>query len=151
MPHPPRPVFFVSDGTGITAEALGHSLLTQFEGIEFQQIVEPFVDSVEKARECVDRIAAAKARSGARPIVFCTLVDDDIRGTVRAADALVLDFFEGFLNPLEAELGTRSSHTVGTVARPRQQPGVPGPHRGDQLRARARRRPGQPASSGKPT
>ncbi|MET0680255.1 MAG: pyruvate, water dikinase regulatory protein [Burkholderiales bacterium] len=113
MPNPPLPVFFVSDGTGITAEALGHSLLTQFEGIEFQQIVEPFVDSVDKARECVDRIAAAKARSGTRPIVFCTLVDDDIRGTVRAADALVLDFFEGFLNPLEAELGTRSSHTVG--------------------------------------
>ena len=63
MAHLPRPVFCVSDGTGITAEALGHSLLTQFEGIEFQQIVEPFVDSVEKARECVDRIAAAKARS----------------------------------------------------------------------------------------
>lgn len=113
MPKYNRTVFFVSDGTGITAEMLGHSLLTQFEGIDFQQIVEPFVDSVEKARECVDRIAAAKARAGARPIVFCTLVADDIRTTLRGADALVLDFFEGFLNPLEAELGTRSSHTVG--------------------------------------
>jgi [pyruvate, water dikinase]-phosphate phosphotransferase / [pyruvate, water dikinase] kinase len=113
MSHPPRPVFFVSDGTGITAEALGHSLLTQFEGIDFQQIVEPFVDSVEKAEECVGRIAEAKARAGVRPIVFCTLVNDDIRAVLRDADALVLDFFEGFLNPLEAELGTRSSHTVG--------------------------------------
>ena len=35
MTQPPRPVYFVSDGTGITAEALGHSLLTQFEGIDF--------------------------------------------------------------------------------------------------------------------
>jgi len=113
MAEPPRPVFFVSDGTGITAEALGHSLLTQFEGIRFQQIVEPFVDTVDKARECVDRIARARARSGARPIVFCTLVDDEIRATLRAAEALVLDFFEGFLNPLEAELGRRSSHAVG--------------------------------------
>jgi [pyruvate, water dikinase]-phosphate phosphotransferase / [pyruvate, water dikinase] kinase len=113
MTHSRRTVFFVSDGTGITAEALGHSLLTQFDGIDFQQIVEPFVDSVAKAEECVARIAGAKAHSGARPIVFCTLVNDDIRTVLRGADALVLDFFEGFLNPLEAELGTRSTHTVG--------------------------------------
>jgi len=113
MTQPRRSVFFVSDGTGITAEALGHSLLTQFDGIEFQQIVEPFVDSIAKAEECLARIAQATARSGTRPIVFCTLVDDDIRTVIRGADALVLDFFEGFLNPLEAELGTRSSHTVG--------------------------------------
>jgi len=113
MTHSRRTVFFVSDGTGITAEALGHSLLTQFDGIDFQQIVEPFVDSVAKAEECVARIAAAKSASGARPIVFCTLVNEDIRTVLRGADALVLDFFEGFLNPLEAELGTRSTHTVG--------------------------------------
>jgi regulator of PEP synthase PpsR (kinase-PPPase family) len=113
MANPSRTVFFVSDGTGITAEALGHSLLTQFEGVEFQQVVEPFVDSLAKAEECVARIAAARTRSGARPIVFCTLVNDDIRAALIAADALVLDFFEGFLNPLESELGTRSSHTVG--------------------------------------
>jgi len=30
-----RTVFFVSDGTGITAQMLGHSLMTQFEGVEF--------------------------------------------------------------------------------------------------------------------
>jgi [pyruvate, water dikinase]-phosphate phosphotransferase / [pyruvate, water dikinase] kinase len=113
MTHSRRTVFFVSDGTGITAEALGHSLLTQFDGIDFQQIVEPFVDSVAKAEECVARIAGAKTATGARPIVFCTLVNDDIRTVLRGADALVLDFFEGFLNPLEAELGTRSTHTVG--------------------------------------
>ena len=113
MTHSRRTVFFVSDGTGITAEALGHSLLTQFDGIDFQQIVEPFIDSIAKAEECLARIAQAKARSGARPIVFCTLVNDDIRTVLRGADALVLDFFEGFLNPLETELGTRSTHTVG--------------------------------------
>jgi hypothetical protein len=106
-------VFFISDGTGISAETLGHSLLTQFEGIDFAQTVLPFVDTVAKARECVARIAAAHRRSGARPIVFCTLVNDAVRGTLREADALVLDFFESFLSPLEAELGTRSTHTVG--------------------------------------
>jgi regulator of PEP synthase PpsR (kinase-PPPase family) len=113
MAHPRRTVFFVSDGTGISAETLGHSLLTQFEGIEFAQSVLPFVDTPAKARECVAQIEEAKVRSGARPIVFCTLVDDEVRGTLREADALVLDFFAGFLSPLEAELGTRSTHTVG--------------------------------------
>jgi len=32
-----RTAFFVSDRTGITAEMLGHSLLTQFESVRFQQ------------------------------------------------------------------------------------------------------------------
>jgi regulator of PEP synthase PpsR (kinase-PPPase family) len=113
MPTRSRTVFFVSDGTGITAEMLGHSLLTQFEGIQFTQVVVPFVDTVEKAQECLARIAEARARSEARPIVFCTLVDDTVRDTLRRADALVLDFFEGFLSPLEAEFDTRSSHAVG--------------------------------------
>jgi len=113
MSHRRRTVFFVSDGTGISAETLGHSLLTQFEDIEFTQTVLPFVDSVAKAHECVARIEEARVRSGARPIVFCTLVNDEVRNAVRAADALVLDFFQGFLNPLEAELGLRSTHAVG--------------------------------------
>jgi regulator of PEP synthase PpsR (kinase-PPPase family) len=113
MPTRSRTVFFVSDGTGITAEMLGHSLLTQFEGIQFTQVVVPFVDTVEKAQECLARIAEARARSEAPPIVFCTLVDDTVRDTLRRADALVLDFFEGFLSPLEAEFDTRSSHAVG--------------------------------------
>lgn len=106
-------VFFISDGTGLTAEALGHSLLTQFEGIKFTQAAIPFVDSIPKAEACLARIAAAHADAAGRPIVFTTLVNDEVRATIRKADALVLDFFESFLNPLEAELGTRSSHTVG--------------------------------------
>jgi [pyruvate, water dikinase]-phosphate phosphotransferase / [pyruvate, water dikinase] kinase len=113
MPKYNRTVFFVSDGTGITAEMLGHSLLTQFEGIEFTQVVVPFVDTAEKAQECLARIEEVNARSQARPIVFCTLVDESLRGMLRRADALVLDFFEGFINPLEVEFRTRSSHAVG--------------------------------------
>jgi regulator of PEP synthase PpsR (kinase-PPPase family) len=113
MPKRSRTVFFVSDGTGITAEMLGHSLLTQFEGIEFAQVVVPFVDTPEKVAACLRRIEEARASSAARPIVFCTLVDDAVRGALRQADALVLDFFEGFISPLEAEFSIRSSHAVG--------------------------------------
>ena len=106
-----RTVFFVSDGTGITAQMLGHSLLTQFEGVEFVQVTLPFVDSAEKAEECVARIGAEQEYG--QPIVFSTLVNNDVRAVVRRANALFIDFFESFIDPLEAGLGVKSSHTIG--------------------------------------
>jgi regulator of PEP synthase PpsR (kinase-PPPase family) len=106
-----RTVFFVSDGTGITAQMLGHSLLTQFEGVEFNQVTLPFVDSTEKAEECLARIATEGGNG--KPIVFSTLVNNDVRAVVRKADALFIDFFESFIDPLEAGLGIKSSHTIG--------------------------------------
>ena len=106
-------VFFISDGTGITAETLGHSLLSQFEGINHTQVRMPFIDSVDKARNCVARIAEAKARDGSRPIVVSTLVNPEAVSVLCEADALILDFFGAFIAPLEAELGIKSSHTIG--------------------------------------
>src|SRR3989304_9117942 len=108
-----RTVFFVSDGTGLTAEMPGHTLLTQFEGIDFTQVKLPFIDTVAKAETCVARINRAASAGAGPPIVFPTLVDGEVRKTVRNADAFVLDFFEGFLDPLEAELGSHSTHSVG--------------------------------------
>jgi len=106
-----RTVYFVSDGTGISAQMLGHSLLTQFEGVEFNQVTLPFVDSTEKAEDCIARIAAEASHG--QPIVFSTLVNNDVRAVVRRADALFIDFFESFIDPLEAGLGVKSSHTIG--------------------------------------
>lgn len=114
MPFTRRSVFVVSDGTGITAEMLAHSLLTQFEGVPFQQVTIPFIDSVEKARECVARINAARGGlDSPRPVVFSTLVNVDVRDVLKEADAFVLDFFEVFLAPIEQEIGVLSSHAVG--------------------------------------
>jgi [pyruvate, water dikinase]-phosphate phosphotransferase / [pyruvate, water dikinase] kinase len=111
--NPKRTVFFVSDGTGITAQMLGHSLLTQFEGVEFKQITLPFVDSLEKAEECLTRIAAESTNGSGQPVVFSTLVNQDVREVVRRAKALFIDFFETFIGPLEAGLEVKSSHTIG--------------------------------------
>jgi regulator of PEP synthase PpsR (kinase-PPPase family) len=108
-----RTVFFVSDGTGLTAEALGHSLLTQFEDVEFKQIRIPFVDNAEKAHDAVARINDTGEADGLRPILFTTLVNHELASIVHEADAFCLSFFETFLAPLEAELGVKSSHTVG--------------------------------------
>lgn len=108
-----RTVFFVSDRTGITAETLGHSLLTQFEDERLRQITVPFIDDVDKARATVERIARTGARDGARPIVFSTLIQDDVREILQSADCLFLDFFDAFIGPLEQELGVVSTHATG--------------------------------------
>lgn len=108
-----RTAFFISDGTGITAEILGHSLLSQFEGIGFRKVRIPFVTTQELAQDCLGQIAEAARRDGCRPIVITTLVDIEIGKFLRTADALHLDFFKAFIKSLEAELGVRSSHTVG--------------------------------------
>lgn len=114
MPTPiKRTVFFISDGTGLTAEALGHSLLTQFEKVEFKQIRIPFLDSIEKAQEAVARINEQGEQDGMRPIVFTTLVNTELADIVHQADAFCLSYFDTFLAPLETELGIKSSHTVG--------------------------------------
>jgi len=107
-----RTVFFVSDQTGVTAETLGHSLMTQFEGQEFRPVTLPFVSSPDKAEEAVRRINRA-ASQGLRPIVFSTLVQDDLREILMGANALFLDLFSTFVGPLERELDARSTHRAG--------------------------------------
>jgi regulator of PEP synthase PpsR (kinase-PPPase family) len=108
-----RTVFFVSDSTGITVEALGHSLLSQFEGVDFTLARRPFIDSEEEAREIVAQIDACRATEGGRPIVFTTLIDPRLAEIVHLADAFIIAYFETFLSPLENELGVKSNHTVG--------------------------------------
>jgi len=108
-----RTAFFVSDRTGITAEMLGHSLLTQFDGVGFNEVTLPFVDSVEKAQEVVKQINAQAVSEGMRPIVISTLARTEIAQVVGQANALFLDCFEIFISPLERELGLRASHAIG--------------------------------------
>ncbi|HYF60445.1 MAG TPA: pyruvate, water dikinase regulatory protein [Burkholderiaceae bacterium] len=108
-----RTVFFVSDGTGITAETFGHSVLSQFEGQKLRQVRLPFIDNAEKADEAVTRIDHQGRVDGRRPIVFSTLVDTEINRIVRTADALFLDLIATFVEPLEQEFGIRSTHTIG--------------------------------------
>jgi [pyruvate, water dikinase]-phosphate phosphotransferase / [pyruvate, water dikinase] kinase len=112
-----RTVFFVSDQTGITAETMGHSLMTQFDGIEFRQVTVPFIATVDKAVEAVRKIDLVAAQEGIRPIVFSTLVQEDVRNVVRGSTGFFLDFFDPFLAPLAAELKTQSIHTVSRTHR----------------------------------
>ena len=110
---PRRRVFFVSDRTGITVEALGSSLLTQFADVDFLRVTLPFIDSIPKAIQVVAQVNEARRDSGQRPLLFSSIVDDEVRTEIRKCDALVLDVFERFIVPLEGELGMKSLHAVG--------------------------------------
>ncbi|TDJ35258.1 MAG: kinase/pyrophosphorylase [Gammaproteobacteria bacterium] len=108
-----RTVFYISDGTGITAETLGHSLLTQFDQLDFKQTRIPFVDSEERAWEAVEMINDAAAKDGTRAIVFNTVVNSLLCDVLANSNALFLDVFGTFLAPLEQELDTQRSPHVG--------------------------------------
>ena len=106
-----RPVFYVSDGTGITAETIGHSLLTQFSGLRFATDRLPFVDSADKAREAARRIRSAGEAVGLRPVVVNSCVDPELNRLLAESGALMLDVFAPFIAPLEEELGQiRNAH-----------------------------------------
>ena len=108
-----RTVFYVSDGTGITSETIGHSVLTQFGGVDFTTHRIPFVDSESKAEGAATRIKSEYARSGMRPIVINTIMDRQLSERLAASGALMLDVFAPFIAPLEAELGQKRSPLVG--------------------------------------
>ncbi len=109
-----RTVFFVSDGTGITAETFGNSILAQFP-MQMRHVRRPFIDTVEKAAQVVAEIDQVAAREGKRPIVFVTLVRDEVRDIIASPSSkgLVMDMFRSFVEPLEAEFQVTSNHRIG--------------------------------------
>ena len=111
---PNRTVFFVSDGTGITAETFGNSILAQFS-TKARHVRRPFIDSVDKAHKVVTEINATAEAEGRRPVVFITLVHDEVREIVASPDCrgLVMDMFKAFVEPLEVEFGIKSNHRIG--------------------------------------
>lgn len=108
-----RCVFMLSDGTGITAEALGNSLITQFENIAFDKSTIPYIDSIKKAEQVVLQINQAYDQYKIRPLVFMTLVNPEIRLFIKKAKGCFFDLFSTFIGPLENELSEKSSYTVG--------------------------------------
>jgi [pyruvate, water dikinase]-phosphate phosphotransferase / [pyruvate, water dikinase] kinase len=111
--HMRRTIFYVSDGTGITAETIGHSVLTQFDSVEFETFRIPFVDDEEKAHGAVARIRNLYTLSGSRPIVVNTVIDPMLSEILATSGALMLDVFAPFIGPLEAELGMSRARRVG--------------------------------------
>ncbi|TSE33833.1 kinase/pyrophosphorylase [Tepidimonas taiwanensis] len=110
---PNRTAFFVSDGTGITAETFARAILTQFE-ISPKMVRLPFVDNVDKAHQALRQINHAAHVDGKRPLVFTTVVNMDVMDVLRRdCEGMLIDMFGTFIAPLEHELGMKSNHRVG--------------------------------------
>jgi [pyruvate, water dikinase]-phosphate phosphotransferase / [pyruvate, water dikinase] kinase len=110
-----RTIFFVSDGTGITAETFGNAILAQF-AIEANHIRLPFTDTVDKAHQAVRQINHTAEGDGTKPIVFTTLVNMEVLQVINEGckdKCMLLDMFGTFVNPLEVELGIKSNHRIG--------------------------------------
>ncbi|AKG16256.2 pyruvate, water dikinase regulatory protein [Moraxella bovoculi] len=105
--EPMRSAFFISDGTAITAETLGRSLLSQFGNVKFDIKIIPYVDNAELAQEAVKRINEANRLSGLKPLVFDTIVSDEIRTIINGAEATNLDIYEGLINRIANEIGEK--------------------------------------------
>lgn len=110
-----RYAFIVSDRTGITSESMAQALLNQFSHIEFKRSMHPFIDTVEKAEKIVDVINQAGEDSANRPLIFSSIVDDQVRETIHRSNGLHLDFFDAFIGILEDELQTEATNVVGNI------------------------------------
>ncbi|EGV33651.1 phosphotransferase ydiA [Thiorhodococcus drewsii AZ1] len=108
-----RTVFFVSESTGITAETLGHSLLSQFDTVNFEQVYMPYINTELRAQALTQRMAEAADRDGARPIVFATMLNHEIRDILKGGNCFYVELFEVFVGPLSAELGVPPSLKSG--------------------------------------
>ena len=111
-------VFFVSDGTGITAETFGNSILSQF-AVKPRHVRRPFIDTEDKAHQVLREINHTAETEGRKPIVFVTLVNPAILAILKGTGSgtlqkgMLLDMFNTFIEPLEAEFGMTSNHRVG--------------------------------------
>jgi regulator of PEP synthase PpsR (kinase-PPPase family) len=107
--------FFISDGTGITAESLGHSLLSRFSNAHLDQTTLPFINTRERALQAADRINDAAIETGEKPIVLISIVSSEHREIIKQANGLILDMFEAFLAPMEALLGCKADERTGSA------------------------------------
>lgn len=108
-----RAAFFLSDKTGITAEMMGQSLLTQFNTVDFEKINLPYIDSVEKAQQAVIQINAAAERLGNSPLLFSTLIDREVCEVIKQSAGKLYDLFNTFTPLMEKELGIKSTQLAG--------------------------------------
>lgn len=106
-------IFYISDGTGITAETLGHSLITQFEKLEVESITIPYVDTEEKAKLAVERINNAYKKYNTPPLIMATIISDKIRKIISSSQGNLFEFFSIFLQPLSNILKQPYTHLTG--------------------------------------
>lgn len=100
----PQHAFYISDGTAITAETIGHATLSQFE-LKIEHTTLPFIESLEKLQKIVTRINQIYATTGKQALVFYTFVDQQLKQAIENSKATCFDVLTPFTNDVERTLG----------------------------------------------
>lgn len=108
-----RTVFIVSESTGITAETMAHSLLSQFPHLEFTYHQRSFIDSEDKARELAKEISDVGEDQGFKPLVFATMPETHINDILASANCHYYEIFESFLDKIGHDLHTEPTRESG--------------------------------------
>ena len=98
-----RHVFYISDGTAITAEVLGHAVMSQFP-VAVSSITLPFVETESRARAVKEQIDALYQQTGNRPLVFYSIVLPEIRAIILQCEGFCQDIVQALVAPLQQEL-----------------------------------------------
>lgn len=96
-------VYFVSDGTAITAEVFGSTMLSFFD-VTLKKESVPFLTTVDQAHGFCKQVQEDIER-GEPSLVFFTIADPKIRSIIEACDTHCYNLFGDFLSPIEEALG----------------------------------------------
>lgn len=99
-----RSVFYISDGTAITAEVLGHAVLSQFP-VKATTFTLPFVESAARAQEVCQKINQIYQETGVRPLVFYSIISAEVRELIQHSEGFCQDIVQALVAPLQGELG----------------------------------------------
>ena len=108
-----RSVYFVSESTGITAEAYGNSLLSQFGDARFSTRYTPFINTRDKAQALANELAHRAEAEGAKPIVFATMADEELNAVLKHAECHYFELFDRFLPELIVATGLQPTRKSG--------------------------------------
>ncbi|HAS6162632.1 TPA: kinase/pyrophosphorylase [Vibrio vulnificus] len=98
-----RDVFYVSDGTAITCETLGHVVLGQFPFLANEKTF-PFVESEEKLTELIKHIEISFQTNGIKPLVFFSLVLPDLKARLMESPAYCYDVLESIVQRVKDDI-----------------------------------------------
>lgn len=106
-------IFIVSDRSGVTAETMSHTLMSQFRGISVERISCPFIDTHEKVNKVKTNIQEKYVQSGLKPLVFTTFAEDAWGDVFADLPAHIFNFFDPFISRLEEILNQPALHKPG--------------------------------------
>ncbi len=98
-----RDVFYVSDGTAITCETLGHVVLGQFP-FRANEKTFPFVESEDKLTDLLKEIETSYQINSIKPLVFFSMVIPELRQKLVESNAYCYDVLESMVQKVQDDI-----------------------------------------------